>query len=93
MAEKKSLCQITAFYQGGTKLRADLSTNREDTVKEINLAKKEVRDAVLDTVEADGNESTLYITRTNLLFYNIVVPKVEGLIEVVGAGGSPSLLK
>jgi len=88
MNEKKIESIITCFFRGGTKLKASLSISRIAAEAEMMAAKKEMRDVKLETVDEDVSkeESWLYITRQELLFYNIYVPAVEPLIHTLPRG-------
>lgn len=89
--------QITVFYQGGTKLRADTTHTPEELQAIIDKAKKEVIDAKIDTVNEDESvvTDTLYLTRNALLFYSISVPMDVNKSDIViaPAGSVPGTIK
>jgi hypothetical protein len=88
MKTKKPIkSKITIFYQGGTKLKASLPLERGLVEAEMFAARKDNRDARLETVVEDETEdnSYLFITRNGLLFYNIYEPVEESTIQVVPA--------
>lgn len=76
---------VTAFYQGGTKVQMKLAQTRLEVESEMERARKEMRDAKLEEVNdnPEVEDSYIFFTRNNLMFYNVMTPKEKTLVEVI----------
>lgn len=81
---------ILVFYQGGTKLKAATTHTPDEIQRIMETAKKEVKDAVIDTVNEseDVMSDRLFVTRNAMLFWSVYVPVTKAKSDIVIAPAS-----
>lgn len=86
---KEVKSELLAFYQGGTKLRAATTHEPAELKARIENARKAMQDAEIDTANEDEAvaDDKLYLTRTGLLFYSIIIPVTKKSDIVIAPAG------